>query len=209
MSMGKRGRPNRRIRLEEIAEHCKVSVSTASRALSGAGGVRGELREQILAAARALNYAIPASLADRKVLLAASSVAMVDSARSQFTFHVLDGLNERARAIGVEIITRPVASKDDELALLREAEADADLVGCLFLTLDDAAVLTLAGGFSKPIVLVNGDDPGMRALRLREQKGGAKRLAGARAADDERMPDRPLSRLARQVELLCLGKGAV
>ena len=177
MSKGKRGRPNRRIRLEEIADHCKVSVSTASRALSGAKGVREELREKILAAARALNYAIPASLADRKVLLAASSVAMVDSARSQFTFHVLDGLNERAHAIGVEIITRPVASKEDELALLREAEADPDLVGCLFLTLDDAAVLTLADGFSKPIVLVNGDDPAMRHSSVTPCNRSAAQLA--------------------------------
>lgn len=161
-SKGKRGRPNRKVRLEEIAGRVGVSVSTASRALAGAGGVREPLRDEIIAAARAMNYAIPASAAGRKVVLAASSVAMVDHSRNQFTFHVLDGLTERARMLGVELVTRPVASAADEVALLAEAEADAGVAGCLFLTLDDDDVLTRTAGFSKPIVLVNGDDPTMQ-----------------------------------------------
>ncbi|MDG4884463.1 LacI family DNA-binding transcriptional regulator [Mesorhizobium sp. WSM4884] len=159
---GKRGRPSRRVRLEEIAARCGVSVSTASRALSGVGGVKDELRATIIETAKSMNYAIAASVAGRKVILAASSVAMVDSARSQFTYHVLDGLNERARLLGVELVTRPVATPEDEIALLRESEHDDSVAGCLFLTLDDADVLTLTAGFSKPIVLVNGDDPSMR-----------------------------------------------
>ena len=61
------------------------------------------LRARILEAAKTLNYAIPASIADRKVILAASSVAMIDYVRNQFTFYVLEGLNERAQALGVEI----------------------------------------------------------------------------------------------------------
>ncbi|MDX8527793.1 LacI family DNA-binding transcriptional regulator [Mesorhizobium sp. MSK_1335] len=159
---GKSGRPSRRVRLEEIAARCGVSVSTASRALSGAVGVRDELRSKIIEMAKSMNYVIPASVAGRKVILAASSVAMVDSARSQFTYHVLDGLNERARLLGVELVTRPVSTSDDEIALLRESEHDNSVAGCLFLTLDDSAVLTLTAGFSKPIVLINGDDPSMR-----------------------------------------------
>ncbi len=158
----KRGRPSRRIRLEEIAERCGVSVSTTSRALSGVGGVREDLRTVIIETAKSMNYAIPASVAGRKVILAASSAAMLDSARSQFTTHVLDGLNERARMLGVELVTRPVAAPEDEIALLRDSEQDDSVAGCLFLTLDDDAMLTLTTGFSKPIVLVNGDDPSMR-----------------------------------------------
>jgi DNA-binding LacI/PurR family transcriptional regulator len=156
---GKRGR---RIRLEEVAARCGVSVSTASRALSGVAGVREDLRATIIGTAKSMNYAIPASVAGRKVILAASSAAMLDSARSQFTTHVLDGLNERARMLGVELATRPVATPEDEIAILREAEQDGSVAGCLFLTLDDDAMLTLTAGFSKPIVLVNGDDPSMR-----------------------------------------------
>lgn len=162
IAQGKRGRPNRRVRLEEVARRCGVSVSTASRALSGAVGVKDELRRQIIEAARALHYSVPASVADRKVILAASSVAMIDHSRNQFTFHVLDGLSERASALGVELVTRPVATPYDETALLREAGDDPAVAGCLFLTLDDEEVLTLTEGFGKPIVLVNGDDPAMR-----------------------------------------------
>ncbi len=174
---GKRGRPNRRVRLEEVAGRCGVSVSTASRALSGAGGVRDELRARILEAARALHYAIPASMADRKVILAASSVAMIDHSRNQFTFHVLDGMNERAQALGVELVTRPVATPEDEVALLREAGDDPTVAGCLFLTLDDQEVLTLAEGFDKPIVLVNGDDPAMRHSSVTPCNRSAAQLA--------------------------------
>ena len=73
----KRGRPSRRIRLEEIATRCGVSVSTASRALSGAGGVREDLRATIIEMAKSLNYAVPASVAGRKVIVAASSAAII------------------------------------------------------------------------------------------------------------------------------------
>jgi len=159
---GKRGKPSRRVRLEDVARHCRVSVSTASRALAGGKGVREDLRHSIIEAAKSLNYAVPASVAGRKVFLAASSVAMIDYVRNQFTFHVLEGLNERARALSVEIATRAIASPEEEIALLAEADADPRVAGCLFLTLDDESVLTLTSGFGKPIVLVNGDDPAMR-----------------------------------------------
>ena len=95
---GKRGKPSRRVRLEDLARQCGVSVSTASRALAGGKGVRADLRARILDAAKTLNYAIPASIADRKVILAASSVAMIDYVRNQFTFYVLEGLNARAQS---------------------------------------------------------------------------------------------------------------
>ena len=174
---GKRGTPSRRVRLEDIAAHCGVSVSTASRALAGGKGVRGDLRAAILETARRLNYTIPTSIAGRKVILAASSAAMVDYVRNQFTFYVLEGLTERARTLGVEIVTRAVASADEEIGLLEEAHADPGVAGCLFLTLDDETVLTLTSGFEKPIVLVNGDDPAMRHSSVTPCNRSAARLA--------------------------------
>jgi len=174
---GKRERPNRSIRLEEIARRCGISISTASRALNGVPGVRTELRKQIIAAARDLNYSIPPAVAGRKVILAASSVAMVDYARNQFTFHVLDGLNERATALGIEIVTRSVTTPDDEVALLAEAGRDDEVIGCLFLSLDDEDTLARAESFEKPIVLVNGDDPFMRRSGVTPCNRSAARLA--------------------------------
>ncbi|RWK41403.1 MAG: LacI family DNA-binding transcriptional regulator, partial [Mesorhizobium sp.] len=72
-----------------------VSVSTASRALAGGKGVRGDLRSTIIETARKLNYTVATSIAGRKVVLAASNAARIDYGRNQFTFYVLDGLNER------------------------------------------------------------------------------------------------------------------
>ncbi len=177
MSESKRGRPNRRVRLEEVARRCGVSVSTASRALTGVAGVRETLRADIIAAAKALNYPISAPVTGNRVILAASSVAMIDHARNQFTLHVLEGLNERANALGIELVTRPVADAEDELALLGEAEEDPSVIGCLFLTLDDDDVLTRAANFSKPIVLVNGDDPTMRHSSVTPCNRSAARMA--------------------------------
>jgi len=176
MSLSKRGRPNRRVRLEEVARMVGVSVSTASRALTGAAGVRNEIRDRVIEAAKTLNYAIPAPVSANRVILAASSVAMIDNARSQFTYHVLDGLTERARALGVELVTRPVANPGDEAVLLKEAQNDPTVAGCLFLTLDDD-VLTRTRGFEKPIVLVNGDDPAMRHSSVTPCNRSASRLA--------------------------------
>ncbi|MEO3998355.1 LacI family DNA-binding transcriptional regulator [Mesorhizobium sp. CAU 1732] len=175
--MGKRGRPSRRVRLDDIAARCGVSVSTASRALAGAKGVREDLRASIIATAKALNYTMPASIAGRKVILAASSAAMVDYVRNQFTFYVLEGLNERAKALDVELVSRSIAGAEDERALLAEAAQDDAVVGCLFLTLDDEPFLALAGGFPKPIVLVNGDDPAMRRSSVTPCNRSAARLA--------------------------------
>ena len=176
-SMGKRGKPSRRVRLEDLAQQSGVPVSPASRALGGGTGVRAEMRAQILEAAKTLNYAIPASIADRKVILAASSVAMVDYVRNQFTFYVLEGLNARAGTLGVEILTRPISTRAEEIKVLEEAQANDEVVGCLFLTLDDEDMLTATTSFGKPIVLVNGDDPSMRLSSVTPCNRSAARMA--------------------------------
>ncbi|TJW58622.1 MAG: LacI family transcriptional regulator, partial [Mesorhizobium sp.] len=97
--------------------------------------------------ARKLNYTVATSIAGRKVVLAASNAARIDYGRNQFTFYVLDGLNERAKTLGVELVSRSIADAGEQIALLDEARQDKSVVGCLFLTLDDEAVLTLSGGF--------------------------------------------------------------
>ena len=174
---GKRGTPSRRVRLEDIAARCGVSVSTASRALAGGKGVRGDLRALLIETAQKLNYKIPASIAGRRVIVAASGAAMLDYVRNQFTFYVLEGLNEHARTLDVELVSRAIASPEEEIALLNEAQGDERVAGCLFLTLDDEAVLTLTTGFKKPIVLVNGDDPSMRLSSITPCNRSSARLA--------------------------------
>jgi DNA-binding LacI/PurR family transcriptional regulator len=180
---GKRGTPSRRVRLEDVAARCGVSVSTASRALAGGKGVRGDLRSTIIETARKLNYTVATSIAGRKVVLAASNAARIDYGRNQFTFYVLDGLNERAKTLGVELVSRSIADAGEQIALLDEARQDKSVVGCLFLTLDDEAVLTLSGGFGKPIVLINGDDPAMHHSSLTPCNRSAAHLAAQHLLD--------------------------
>ncbi len=162
LAPGKKGKPSRRVRLADLAASCGVSISSVSRALSSDSGVRPEIRAKILEAAKKSNYAMPSSMAGRKVILAASSAAMIDYVRNQFTTHVLEGMRERALALSLEITTRSIASPDEEIRLLDEALADDDVAGLLFLTLDDEEMLAPTRSFSKPVVLVNGDDPVMR-----------------------------------------------
>jgi DNA-binding LacI/PurR family transcriptional regulator len=161
-SVGKRGKPSRKVRLEDIASRCGVSMSTASRALAGEKGVRPEIRAQVMEVAKALNYSIPTSITGQKIILAASSVAMIDYVRNQFTAQVLQGLHQRAETLGVEIVTRPVSSAASDIQGLRDALADDAVAGFLFLTLDDESALSLTRDFGKPVVLINGDDPLMR-----------------------------------------------
>jgi DNA-binding LacI/PurR family transcriptional regulator len=174
---GKRGKKSRRVRLEDIAEKVGVSLSTVSRALAGEKGVRADIRQRILDAAKDANYAMPAPAAGKKVVLAASSAAMIDYVRNQFTLYVLEGLRDRAQAMGWEIVTRAVADQTEERQLLDEARADPDVVGVLFLTVDDEGMLDATRGFGKPVILINGDDPYMRLSSVTPCNRSAARLA--------------------------------
>lgn len=173
---GKKGASARRVRLEDIAEKCGVSVSTVSRALARERGVRPDLRAQIIATAKSHNYAMPSAVAGKKVILAASSAAMIDYVRNQFTTHVMEGLMTRADTLGLEIVSRSIASPTDEKGVLAEALAGEDIAGLLFLTLDDEDMLAATRGFSKPVVLVNGDDPFMRLSSVAPCNRSATRL---------------------------------
>ncbi|MGK9055145.1 LacI family DNA-binding transcriptional regulator [Neorhizobium sp. CSC1952] len=174
---GKRGKKSRRVRLEDIAEKVGVSLSTVSRAIAGEKGVRADIRQRILEAAKDINYAVPTPVAGKKVVLAASSAAMIDYVRNQFTLYVLEGLRDRAQALGLDIVTRAVADEAEEKVVLEEARTDPDVAGLLFLTVDDEGMLAATRGFGKPVVLINGDDPTMRLSSVTPCNRSAAHLA--------------------------------
>jgi DNA-binding LacI/PurR family transcriptional regulator len=178
-AVGKRGKASRRVRLEDLAARCGVSVATVSRALSGGVGVRPDLVDQIQRVAQEFSYALPSTMAGQRLLVLASPAAMEDYARSQFTLNVMQGMEDRARLLRAVIATRAIASTRDERAALDEAAADDSVAGLLFLTLDDEDMLADARGFAKPVVLVNGDDPLMRLSSV----APCNRAAGALATD--------------------------
>jgi DNA-binding LacI/PurR family transcriptional regulator len=174
---GKRGKASRRVRLEDLAQACGVSIATVSRALSGAEGVRPDLVERIQRAAQDFSYAPPSSLAGQRIMVLASPAAMIDYARSQFTLAVMEGLEERAALLRARITTRAIGSTEQERQALDEAAHDPEVAGLLFLTLDDEDALLPTRGFPKPVVLVNGDDPSMRLSSIAPSNRAAAALA--------------------------------
>ncbi|RGP36724.1 LacI family DNA-binding transcriptional regulator [Pseudotabrizicola alkalilacus] len=176
---GKSGKPSRRIRLDDLATACGVSIATVSRALSGAPGVRPEVVERIQRKAQEFRYALPSTLAGQRLLILASPAAMEDYARSQFTLNVMQGIEERVRLLRAELVTQAITSTEQERQTLAEAAADPRVAGLLFLTLDDEDMLTAARSSRKPVVLVNGDDPLMQLSSV----APSNRAAAAMATD--------------------------
>lgn len=176
---GRRGGPSRRVRLEDLAARCGVSVATVSRALSGGAGVRPDLVARIQRAAQDFGYSVPSTLAGLRLLVLASPAAMADYARSQFTLNVMRGIESRAALLRADLVTRAVTGTDDDRRALEVAAADDGVAGLLFLTLDDEEMLAATRGFPRPVVLVNGDDPSMRLSSV----APSNRAAGALATD--------------------------
>ena len=163
-----------RVRLHELAERHGVSVSTASRALSGKPGVSPELRRSLVEAAREVGYPLPGSLQGKAVLVAASRAAITDYDRNLFTAQVLAGMRERASALGLELRTNPARRR------ARGARSDpghgpagGDRPAHRRRTPGPGA--RAATGL--PAVLVNGDDPWMRLDSVAPCNRSAARLA--------------------------------
>ncbi len=146
----------RRVRMEDLADRCGVSVATVSRVLADRPGVRADLRARIMDAASTLGYAMSSGVAGQKAVLVISRAAMVDAARSQFTLHVLDGMRDRAAALGMTLETRAMGAFE---ATFR---ADEKAAGYLVLSPDGDAEFAQAADLGRPVILVNADDPMMR-----------------------------------------------
>lgn len=159
--LGKRGKKSGRIRLADIAKSCGVSLSTASRALSGEKGVRERTRQQILDTARKINYAIPKSVEGKRVLLFLSKAAMTDISRNQSAACILNGINARARNLNVTPVSVAAGDITGRSAIVRMVDGDPSVIGVLALTLDDETVIDAMRGLEKPGVLVNTEDPRM------------------------------------------------
>lgn len=148
---------SKRVRMEDLAGRCGVSVATVSRVLADQPGVRDDVRLKVREAALALGYAMPSGLAGRRAILIASRAALVDAARSQFTLHVLEGLRERAAVLGMSLEVRAMAEPFADTF-----RPDDDAAGYLVLTPETDAQIAAAADLGKPVILVNADDPRMR-----------------------------------------------
>jgi DNA-binding LacI/PurR family transcriptional regulator len=167
--------PPSRTRLQDIAARCNVSASTASRALAGRPGVREDLRRLILEEARRARYPTGVGLSGSRVLVAASSAAMTDYVRNQFSWYLMEGLRERAASVEAEVL--PFAVTDGDSGALRQAIRQYEPQGVLLLTIDAPALLETVLDIGIPAVLVNGYDPAMRLSSVAPANRAAARLA--------------------------------
>jgi DNA-binding LacI/PurR family transcriptional regulator len=167
--------PPSRTRLSDIAARCGVSSSTASRALSGQPGVGAALRRRILDEASRAHYPTGVGLTGARIVTLVSDSAMADYARNQFTWYVLMGLRERARAVGAEVVLAPLS--DGDAAGLAAILARAQPQGLLLLTLDSPRLVDTALDLGVPTVLLNGHDPALRVSGITPANRAIARLA--------------------------------
>ncbi|WP_262297409.1 LacI family DNA-binding transcriptional regulator [Microvirga sesbaniae] len=166
-----------RIRLGDIALACDVSISTVSRALTGQKGVRDDTRRRILEAARKARYPLPNRVQGGRIAVFASTAAMTDYRRTQFTWHVLEGLKTAATAKEIEISLVPLPDSDENHAQLRDVLDSQSILGVLLLTVDDMQVMGRIQESGKAAVLINGDDPLMRMSSVSPCNRSAARMA--------------------------------
>ncbi|WP_457089643.1 LacI family DNA-binding transcriptional regulator [Microvirga sp. P5_D2] len=166
-----------RSRLSDIALACDVSISSVSRALAGQKGVREDVRQRIFEAARNAHYPLPNTIQGARIAVFASKAAMTDYGRTQFTWHVLEGLKAAAASREIEVSLVPLPDPDESQLPLTDILDSEDILGLLLLTIDDMQALGRVQESGKPAVLINSDDPLMRISSVSPCNRSAARMA--------------------------------
>ncbi len=143
-----------RVTLRDIADAVGVSVSTASRALSGAPGISGDVRLRIQSAAERLNYAGIAATSSQIAVLTDLHLAEADA--GEFIQAVQRGMQRRARELGLSLSMSLVGPSGD--APLEVGDAAGYLL--LSMQRDDVVQALFERGI--PAVIINGREPLMR-----------------------------------------------
>ena len=145
--------PSGRVTLRDVADAVGVSISTASRALSGAPGISGNVRSRVQSAAERLNYA--GAFAGTATVI--SDLQVADGSAGEFILAVQRGMEKRARDLGITLsVTHAVPSS---MAWL---ELDQGTSGYLLLSLQREDIIQHLSALAIPAVIVNGREPLMR-----------------------------------------------
>ncbi len=166
-----------RSRLRDIALACDVSISSVSRALAGQKGVREDVRQRIFAAAKSAQYPLPNMVQGARIAVFASKAAMTDYSRTQFTWHVLEGLKAAAASREIDVSLVPLPDQDESQAPLTDVLDNQQILGALLLTVDDMQVMSRIQESGKAAVLINSDDPLMRISSVSPCNRSATRMA--------------------------------
>ncbi len=155
-----------RVTLKDIAEQVGVSVSTVSRAMSGAPGISTDVRKKIRLAAETLAYSGATRSYD---IVMAIDVHAVESGAGEFMQAMQRGIETEAAILGVNLSVQHVVLKSTPLT---ELKGQAD--GYLMLSLQDENAVRQLAASGTPAVIVNGREPLMRldAIAPANRAGG-------------------------------------
>lgn len=143
-----------RVTLRAISEAAGVSISTASRALSGAGGISPAVRARVQSTAERLNYAGAVGVSTITIV---STLNIMESGAGDFVQALMRGIEREARDLGVAL-TLNLLGPGRGAAIDTEGAS----VGYLLLSMQEEPVIESLTARGLPAVIVNGREPLMR-----------------------------------------------
>ncbi|MEO8529892.1 MAG: LacI family DNA-binding transcriptional regulator [Deltaproteobacteria bacterium] len=155
-----------RVTLRDIAQAADVSVSTASRALSGAAGISDKVRARIQSVAESLNYAGGAQPLNVTII---SNLNVMETGAGEFVQGLMRGIEIGARELGVTLTLNLIGHNGPQLRA-----PDASVAGYLLLSLQDDEIVSELARHGLPIVIVNGRESQMHvdAIAPANKTGG-------------------------------------
>lgn len=163
-----------RVTLASVAAEAGVSVSTASRALSGRGDLSASTRRRVLAAARRLGYRRDASEGGRPAASARLFDLVLSGFHNPYSDEVTAGARSAAAAAGYDLVlTEERDSPDDDWPMRIRRRGSAGVVlGLVSPTSSQLAALTDA---EIPVILLDpraGSPHGLASVRTTDHEGG-------------------------------------
>ena len=146
-----------RVTLRDIADAVGVSISTASRALSGAPGISGDVRLRIQSAAARLNYTgTTGALPGISLISVLTDLHLAEADAGEFNQSVHRGIQRRARELGLTLSMTLLSSGAAQI------EPNEDASGYLLLSTQQEDLVQMLYERGIPAVIVNGREPLMR-----------------------------------------------
>jgi DNA-binding LacI/PurR family transcriptional regulator len=154
-------------RLSDIATAASVSVSTVSRALSGASGISDDLRRQVIEVAGQLGYdKLPNDRREGPAAPIGSVTVLtctqyITDSSNDFYSAILEGVRGACSERDVGLKSHLLDLNAPDLAGCARVLDSIACEGVLLLGLDEAPFLDVVRRAGVPAVIVSGDDPEM------------------------------------------------
>lgn len=159
-----------KVTLREIAESAGVSISTASRVLSGSPGLSDAIRAKVQAAADRLNYIGPSTSSLAVTVLTTIDVGAASS--PDFQLELFSGIERECRDLGLVLAYGMMGH--GQPVPITVSKDDGERQGYILLSFHDDELIERLAHQGVPAVIVNGIDPLMRldAVSAGNRSGG-------------------------------------